>query len=468
MRHIVMDALEIQVLQGTLSFFKFLPSCQLVCLVGFVCFMCPGIFNALSGLGAGGQVYATTSPNAIATHYAFFAFFAGSVHNVLGSRLCLFLGTCGYPLYIASYIATNIHPGAADFVLVAGAVSGVCASLIWTAEGSLMMAYPTEAQKGIFIGYFWAISNLGAVVGSAVAFGTNFHSTANKFGNGTYIRFLILTLIGVVLPIFLVDPYKIVRADGTKVTLIRLKTEFISLFVALKTDPWIVLLFPMFFASNYFYTWLFNDYNGTLFNIRTRSLNNLVYWTAQIFGSFFIGHFVLDLKRFRRRFRAFFCWSIVVASICFCCPYLGILLPKTHTRASEPPTAVEIDINDSGYPAHVWLMIFYGLLDSMWQTTAYWLMGAMSNDPAKLAVFAGFYKCFQSSGSAIVWRLDALRRPYMNIFISTWVLVTAGMMFAFPLIYVRIKDHTEIDDEAFLNRANVEKPTEVAEKESDK
>lgn len=26
----------------------------------------------------------------------------------------------------------------------------------------------------------------------------------------------------------------------------------------------------------------------------------------------------------------------------------------------------------------------------MWQTTAYWFMGAMSNDPAKLAVFTGF------------------------------------------------------------------------------
>jgi hypothetical protein len=53
-----------------------------VCLVGLVCFTCPGIFNSLSGLGAGGQVDATTSANAIATHYAtlaFFAFFAGSV-----------------------------------------------------------------------------------------------------------------------------------------------------------------------------------------------------------------------------------------------------------------------------------------------------------------------------------------------------------------------------------------------------
>jgi hypothetical protein len=49
-----------------------------------------------------------------------------------------------------------------------------------------------------------------------------------------------------------------IRTDGTKVMPVRRpswQTEFISLFVALKMDPWIVLLFPMFFASNYFYTW---------------------------------------------------------------------------------------------------------------------------------------------------------------------------------------------------------------------
>ena len=39
------------------------------------------------------------------------------------------------------------------------------------------MAYPTESEKGVFIGIFWAIFNLGAVVGASVAFGQNFHST---------------------------------------------------------------------------------------------------------------------------------------------------------------------------------------------------------------------------------------------------------------------------------------------------
>lgn len=44
-----------------------------------------------------------------------------------------------------------------------------------------MMSYPTEAQKGMYIGIFWAIFNLGGVVGSAVAFGNNFHSTVSIF-----------------------------------------------------------------------------------------------------------------------------------------------------------------------------------------------------------------------------------------------------------------------------------------------
>ena len=40
-----------------------------------------------------------------------------------------------------------------------------------------MLSYCTEAQKGLFISIFWAIFNLGAVVGSVVSFGQNFRST---------------------------------------------------------------------------------------------------------------------------------------------------------------------------------------------------------------------------------------------------------------------------------------------------
>lgn len=53
-----------------------------VSMLGFVCFMCPGMFNALGGIGGGGQVNTTAQSNAATATYAtfaFFAFFSGSV-----------------------------------------------------------------------------------------------------------------------------------------------------------------------------------------------------------------------------------------------------------------------------------------------------------------------------------------------------------------------------------------------------
>ncbi|KAF8224043.1 MFS general substrate transporter [Tricholoma matsutake] len=426
-----------------------------VSMLGFVCFMCPGLFNALNGLGGGGQVDNTTSANSNSALYATFAasaFFAGSINNKLGSRLTLLLGTSGYALYIGSYLAMNIHPNAKGFVIAAGAILGICAGLLWTAQGSLMMAYPTEGQKGRFVGIFWAIFNLGGVVGASVTFGQNFHSTANAVGNSTYIAFLCLTCIGVSLPMLMADPSSMIRTDGTRVTTPRhpsWKAEILGLYYALRKDPMIMLLFPMFFASNWFYTWQFNDYNGTLFNIRARALNNLVYWIAQIFGSLAMG-FLLDQRNLGRRVRAFAGWGFLFIFVFFVHIW-AYFYQKTYTRASVPPAAQRMDIFDHGYTGKIFLYVFCGFLDAMWQTTSYWLMGAMSNDPAKLAHFAGFYKSMQSAGAAGVWRADAVKAPFMNIFISTWVLLVGGLVVALPMIHLRVKEHTDIEDETLVH-----------------
>ena len=79
--------------------------------------------------------------------------------------------------FMFSSSAMNLHPRAGPFVIAAGAILGICAGLLWTAQGSLMLAYPTEDQKGKFIGIFWGIFNMGAVVGASVSLGQNFHST---------------------------------------------------------------------------------------------------------------------------------------------------------------------------------------------------------------------------------------------------------------------------------------------------
>ena len=142
------------------------PPFQLT-LVAFVCFMCPGMFNALSGLGGGGQFDASTADNAAVALYSTFSvlgFFAGSIANRLGIKLTLSLGGLGYVLYVASFLSYN-HNQNEGFVVFAGAVLGVCAGMLWAAQGAIMMSYPPEQSKGRYISWFWMIFNLGAVIG---------------------------------------------------------------------------------------------------------------------------------------------------------------------------------------------------------------------------------------------------------------------------------------------------------------
>ncbi|KZT27994.1 MFS general substrate transporter [Neolentinus lepideus HHB14362 ss-1] len=394
--------------------FYYNPYTQMA-MLGLVCFTCPGLYNAMTGLGGGGQISATTSANANTALYAifaFFAFFAGSITNVIGARLTLFLGTTGYVLGLGSYLALNIHPNAGWFLITAGAIQGVCAGLLWTAQGSLMMSYPTDSQRGKFIGVIWTIYNLGGVVGAAVSLGENIHMKTNSVGNGTYIALIVLNAIGMVVPLLMADPEKMIRTDGTKVTRTRQPTwrsEFYGLYHTLRTDPMVLLLFPMFFSSIWYYAWQFNDYNAALFNIRARALNNFVYWIAQILGSVGIGMF-LDQQYLSRRTRAFCGW-VVVFLLVFCVHIWGYIYQRQYTRQSTPPDSVKMDIYDKGYPAKIILYIFCGALDAIWQTVVYWVLGTMSDDPAKLAHFAGFYKGIQSAGVAIAFRADAVGVP---------------------------------------------------------
>jgi MFS family permease len=146
------------------------PPFQLV-LVALVCFLCPGMFNALGGLGGGGQVNADAANKANIALYSTFSvvgFFAGSIANRIGLRLTLSFGGFGYFIYAASFLSYN-HNQNAGFVIFAGALLGVCAGLLWTGQGAIMMAYPPEAAKGRYISWFWMIFNLGAVIGGLVS-----------------------------------------------------------------------------------------------------------------------------------------------------------------------------------------------------------------------------------------------------------------------------------------------------------
>lgn len=158
------------------------------------------------------------------------------------------------------------------------------------------------------------------------------------------------------------------------------KSELLGLWETLFTDPYILCLFPMFFASNWFYTYQFNDVNLAQFNTRTRALNNTLYWTAQIVGATVFG-FALDITRLRRTTRAVAAW-VALFVLTFAIWGGGYAFQVGYTRAEVSKGAdtpddtsddyVKMDWTTSGYIGPMFLYIFYGFFDAAWQTCVYW------------------------------------------------------------------------------------------------
>ncbi|EQC29790.1 hypothetical protein SDRG_12561 [Saprolegnia diclina VS20] len=408
-----------------------------VCLLGLVLFGCPGMFNAINGLGAGGQVDATAGSNANVALYATFASFsivAGSVHNVLGPRLTLFLGGLPYALYVASFLNYN-HTQNGTFVIVAGGILGIGAGLLWTAQGAIVLSYATENEKGKYISICWVIFNLGAVIGALVPFILNYNAdSSSAVSDATYIVFLILMVCGAAMALFLKKPDSIIRSDNTQVDYPKsasVKDEIKCLYEAI-FDWRMLCLIPASFASNFFYGYQFNAVNAHMFSLRTRGLNGVLYWGMQMVGAFIFGNYVMDKESVSRATRGKVGLAIATG-LTFLAWILGVIVQKDYTRDDPKQNIDFTESSRAAFPMIVYML--YGLVDAVYQNYVYWVIGAMSNEPMDLARFVGLYKAFQSAGGAISWRIDVLEVSYMTQLIINWAL----MAISFPFMYLVVR-----------------------------
>lgn len=133
-----------------------------IILISFICFCCPGMYNALTGLGGSGQVDSTVAANAnvaLLSCTAGTALFIGApLFWKLGPKILFLLGGWTYALYSGSLLSFN-HNGNGAFVIGAGAILGVGASFLWVVQGAIMTSYVAEKDKGKAIAVFWIIFN---------------------------------------------------------------------------------------------------------------------------------------------------------------------------------------------------------------------------------------------------------------------------------------------------------------------
>ena len=159
------------------------------------------------------------------------------------------------------------------------ALCSVSVHRLWVAQGAIMTTYVPESQRGRAIAAFWIIFNLGGGVGSLASFRINYHSKSGTVSDGTYIALLAIMAIGWLLGILICPPLAVRKAQIEAIPEEE-KNFRQTARLALRTIiNWRVLcILPLFFSANIFYSYQQNVVNGMTFNIRTRSLNEALYW----------------------------------------------------------------------------------------------------------------------------------------------------------------------------------------------
>ena len=308
--------------------------------------------------------------------------------------------------------------------------------MLWVVQGAIMTTYVAESQKGRAIAVFWIIFNLGGGVGSLASFGLNYHSKSGTVSDSTYIALMIIMLVGWGLGVFICSPRRI-RLAQLHAAVEREKHSWkATIEIAVRTmASWRVFcMLPLFFSANVFYSYQQNQVNGMTFDIRTRSLNGALYWIAQMVGGLLIG-VILDLPFLSRPMRARVGW-VVLLTTGMAIWGGGYAFQKWQDRRLAAGFKQDIDYTQGSVSTGpIFLYIFYGAYDALWQGFCYWLIGTESNSTSRAAILVGAYKTFQATGGAMAWRINALHKSPMTQLGMNWGLSIGALVIVLPTVW---------------------------------
>lgn len=361
-------------------------------------FCLPGIYLALTGLGAGGGKPSsqTVAANVNAILYGIFflvGWFGGSTMNLIGPRFTFFLGAIGYSLYTGGLWYFD-RSGNSWLAYFGGAAEGISAALLWASANGIAYSYAEEKEKALYMTIQWALCETGSTIAAIVALCINMQATDQDSGAPTavYIVFVVIQVFAMVMALtLLVRPNKVVRSDGTKLAFFKaptLKNELIGIRDMIK-DYKFMLLLPAIFAAEMALA-LQSSLNGYYFNLRTRSLNNVMFNFIQLPASFALTY-ILDSPRFgKRKTRSLIGITVMSAiTLGICSAETGWLVENNINRNVDGPS---IDWTDSEFVAPFIIYIIYGSVYSIYQIATQYVICALTNDPERLARYAGVFR----------------------------------------------------------------------------
>ncbi|OAL38222.1 hypothetical protein AYO20_02674 [Fonsecaea nubica] len=414
--------------------------------VGAILFCLPGIYLALTGLGAGGgrpssQTVASTTNAVLYGLFCLFGWIGGAILNLIGPKLTMAFGALGYPLYVGGLWYFD-RQGHSWFPYLAGAFLGVTAGCLWTAAGFVQFAYAEEDQKALFITWQWVFTSFGGTVGSLIAFGVNFQQTESTgVSNAVYTVFIVIMClaIGIAL-VFIISPRKVVRDDGTHIAIFkqpRVMDEIKGLIMWF-TDLKILALIPGIFVAEMNLA-LLSSINGYYFNLRTRSLNNVMFQFIMMPCPLLLA-WIMDTKYIKSRRTRGMIGAVIMGTICLATNAglaAWITRNDVNRQRNTPPG---IDWTDSGFGAGFVLYLLSGIIYATYQIVVQWTLGALTNDPVECSRLAGLFKGTTSLGMCISFVLDSKNVSYIDQLIVQFTLYAVGLVFLLSIIWFCVKD----------------------------
>ncbi|OJI99848.1 hypothetical protein ASPVEDRAFT_81437 [Aspergillus versicolor CBS 583.65] len=402
--------------------------------MGCVLFCLPGIYIALTGLGAGGgqadsQETAALTNSILYGVYTVAGWCAGPVLNHLKPKWTAVIGGIGYPLYVGSLWYYD-RIGKQPFPLAAGGILGVCAGLMWTTSGYIQFAYPEEKDKGTYIAVQWILTSAGSTVGALIAFAMTVHETeAGGISDAVYIAFIVVMAVAVVGAFFfLADPADIVRDNGQHIAVFEaptLKKEVLGI-LSVMADPKIIILLPAMFVAEMCLA-LTSSINVYYFNLRTRSLNNLLFQAIMIPTPMLLA-WILDNKRMssRKARGATGTASLALVTLSAVSGLLAWVIRNNVSHSATPPPAV--DWTESAFGPGIVLYLLFGVIYACFQIMVQWTLAALTNDPALCARYAGAFKGTVSLGMCVSFTVDSQGMQIRDQVILQLVLYVAGVV----------------------------------------
>ncbi|EFX04873.1 duf895 domain protein membrane protein [Grosmannia clavigera kw1407] len=408
-----------------------------IIVVGLVAFCEPGIWTALNNLGAGGNASPRLNNAASALTYGLMSvgcFLAGGVANKITSKWTLVIGAAFYTPYAAGLYCNNRY-GNEWFLLLAAALCGIGASLLWASEAAIAVGYPEDEKRGLYVGIWMGIRQLGPLVGGSISLALNVNTAhAGKVSYKTYQGLVAISALGAPFALLLSQPQDVIRSDGTRIPYMKTTSFSIEARAIWKQlhNKYMLLLIPVFLAGQFGTTYQSN-YLTTYFTVRARALASFLTAVVGLTANISTGLF-LDWKRMSRKSRSRIAYIVVLLFVTASWAWNAAMQVEIFALP-ETPT---LDFGhgrlfNSSFAVYIFFRFFYEAL----QTYIYWLMAEIkgAQGDGDIARTTGILRSWESIGSTIAYAVGTTHWGNTNQMILGFALWGATIPFTLLAVF---------------------------------